>query len=179
MTRLRTTTRKLKAHAIESLILAIEVFNRPSETARLDGTLILLQHSFEMLLKAAIWQTRHRISEPGSQISYRFDKCLGILRSDLGVISSEEVLTLSILDSLRDCCTHNLLELPEEALYLHAQAAVSLFAELLNRLFQEELIDYIPGRVLPLSIRPPKDIQLLLDDESHPRTALSRKTYLS
>ena len=37
-----------------SLLLAIELFNRPYDRGRVAGTLILLDHAFEMLLKAAI-----------------------------------------------------------------------------------------------------------------------------
>jgi hypothetical protein len=39
---------------MESLLLSIEVFNRPQERGRTATTLILLDHSFEMLLKAGI-----------------------------------------------------------------------------------------------------------------------------
>ncbi len=38
----------------DSLVLAVEIFNRPSDVARAHSVLILLHHVFEMLLKAAI-----------------------------------------------------------------------------------------------------------------------------
>ena len=44
-----------------SLTLAVEVFNRPTPTARTQAVLLNLQHAFEMLFKAIIWQNRKRI----------------------------------------------------------------------------------------------------------------------
>lgn len=42
--------------AVDSLVLSIELFNRPNDTARVHGVLIMMDHSFEMLLKASILQ---------------------------------------------------------------------------------------------------------------------------
>ena len=40
--------------ALDSLILSIEHFNRPDDRGRVSSVLILLDHAFEMLLKASI-----------------------------------------------------------------------------------------------------------------------------
>jgi hypothetical protein len=56
MPRLKKNVAPLIDRSIQSLILSIELFNRPSETGRTHGVLMFLQHSFEMLLKAAILQ---------------------------------------------------------------------------------------------------------------------------
>ena len=40
--------------ACDALVLSIELFNRPHERGRVCGTLIQLDHGFEMLMKAAI-----------------------------------------------------------------------------------------------------------------------------
>ena len=48
---------------LESGILAIELFNRPSELGRAHGVLMFLQHSFEMLLKAGNLQETGTIHE--------------------------------------------------------------------------------------------------------------------
>lgn len=131
MPRLRRETSRFKRQALNSLILAIELFNRPHNTSRTEAVLLLLQHAFEMLLKAAIYQGRRRVHEPGSHITYRFDKCLGIARSDLGILTKDTATTLSILDGYRDCAMHYLLEMSEEGLYLQAQTAVTIFDEVL------------------------------------------------
>ena len=120
MPRLRRETRRFRRRAISSLILAIELFNRPQDAARTEAVLILLQHAFEMILNAAIYQQRRTIFGRVEQISYTFERCLGIARSDLGILNEGQAVTLRILDGLRDCASHNLVDLTEQTLYVHA-----------------------------------------------------------
>ena len=58
MPRLKKNVAPLLERATDSLTLSIELFNRPAETGRSHGVLILLQHSFEMLLKAFVGKIR-------------------------------------------------------------------------------------------------------------------------
>ena len=51
---MKKEARLLLEKAIDSLILSIEYFNRPWDKGRIETVLILLDHSFELLLKAAI-----------------------------------------------------------------------------------------------------------------------------
>ena len=83
MTRLRRDTKRFKSCAVNSLLLAIEMFNRPHDVGRIEAVLMLLQHAFEMFLKAAIYEKRGIISDSRVSIAFGFDKCLGIARSDL------------------------------------------------------------------------------------------------
>jgi hypothetical protein len=53
--------------ATDSLILAIEHFNRPIDRGGVSAVLILLDHAFEMLLKAAILHRGGRIREAGKR----------------------------------------------------------------------------------------------------------------
>jgi hypothetical protein len=165
MGRLRRDTRRFKQRALSSLLLAIEMFNRPYNVGRTEAVLILLQHAFEMLLKASIYQERQTVSDSKISIAWGFDKCLGIARSDLNILNEDQAQTLSILDGLRDCATHNLIELTEQALYVHTQAAVTLFDQILSPAFGEHLADHMPTRVLPISTSPPKDMITFLDSE--------------
>ena len=165
MPRLRRETRKFKKRAIDSLMLGIELFNRPHDRGRIESVLIMLQHAFEMLLKGAIFQKRGGIYEKGGDISYTFDKCLSISLSDINIISQDDFHTLSILDCLRDCAMHNLLDVSENVLYLHTQAAVTIFDDILFKVFSERLADHLPDRVLPISTSPPQDLQVFLGSE--------------
>ena len=45
MPREKRDVKELKQRAIHSLVLAIELFNRPHEDGRPEGTLILLHHA--------------------------------------------------------------------------------------------------------------------------------------
>lgn len=55
----------LVERAVNSLVLGIEIFNRPSNRGRTEAVLIHLDHAFEMLLKAAIVHRGGRIREHG------------------------------------------------------------------------------------------------------------------
>jgi len=72
---------------------------------------------------------------------------------------------LSILDNLRDSATHYYQEVSEPMLYIFAQASVSLFNELVRKATGKGLLDFLPGRVLPISSIPPHQLARVLDDE--------------
>jgi len=156
---------ELKKRAINSLVLGIELFNRPHDQGRAEGVLILLHHAFEMLLKAIIKDKTGTVHAKGEKYSFGFDKCLEVAQNEINVISADERATLSILDAHRDTAIHYCQDVSENLLYLQAQAAVTLFDDLLSRVFKERLADCIPERVLPVSTRPPKDLKVLIDSE--------------
>lgn len=58
--------------ACDALVLSIELFNRPTDRGRTSGTLIQLDHSFEMLMKAAILHRGGRIREKRAKGVDRF-----------------------------------------------------------------------------------------------------------
>lgn len=165
MPRAKRDVAELKARAINSLVLGIELFNRPHDQGRSESVLILLHHAFEMLLKAIIKDKTGTVHAKGEKYSYGFDKCLEVARNEIKVISADERATLSILDAHRDTAIHYYQEVSEDLLYLQAQAAVTLFDDLLHLVFMERLADCIPKRVLPVSTRPPKDLKVLIDSE--------------
>lgn len=156
---------ELKKRAINSLVLGMELFNRPYDQGRAEGVLILLHHAFEMLLKAIIKDRTGTVHAKGEKYSFGFDKCLEVAQNGIKVISVDERATLSILDAHRDTAIHYYQDVSEDLLYLQAQAAVTLFDDLLGRVFKERLADCIPERVLPVSTRPPKDLKVLIDSE--------------
>jgi len=163
--KLKKNVGPLLDRAAESLTLAIELFNRPSEVARCHGVLILLQHSFEMLLKAAILQRTGQIHNRDEKYTYGFDRCLAIAAEDLRMLSKDDRATLSILDSQRDQAAHYYAEVSEDLLYIHAQSAVTLFDRLYKDVFGRSLATRIPNRILPVSPRPPRDLITLFDAE--------------
>lgn len=156
---------ELKGRAINSLVLGIELFNRPHDRGRAEGVLILMHHAFEMLLKAIIKDKTGTVHAKGEKYSYGFGKCLEIALNQIQVLSQDERAALSILDAYRDTAVHFYQEVSEDLLYLQAQSGVTLFDDLLNKVFRERLADCIPERVLPISTRPPKDLKLLIDSE--------------
>lgn len=165
MPRLKKNVTPLLERATESLTLSIELFNRPAEIGRSHGVLILLQHSFEMLLKAMILQSTGSIHTKGEKYTYSFDRCLSVASEQLKLLTTDEKATLSILDAQRDQAAHYYIDISEDVLYVHAQSGVTLFDTLLQKSFSKHLADFLPSRVLPVSTRPPRDLSVLLNNE--------------
>jgi hypothetical protein len=117
-----------------------------------------------MLLKAALVQTRVPVFDRKLGQAIGFEKCVN-LASEHVKLTGEEAGTLRAIDALRDDQQHWFNYVSEGLLYTHARAAVTLFDDLLQREFEERLVDYLPHRVLPISSEPPRDIQLLIDEE--------------
>jgi hypothetical protein len=157
----------LKAKATSSLVLAVEHFNSLSDTGRTDVVLMLLDHSFEMLLKAAIVHRGGRIRDPGSKNTIGFDACVRRCLSDarISFLTEEQTLTLQTINGLRDAAQHHLVELSEGHLYLHAQSGITLFRDLLRCVFEEELSNSLPARTLPISTVAQLDPIALFVDE--------------
>lgn len=157
----------LLAKALDSLVLSIELFNRPSERGRVQGVLILLDHSFEMLLKAAIIYRDGVIRQSGTDQTIGFDLCVrrALSDNDLKFLTDEQALTLQTINALRDAVQHYFVDLSERALYLHSQAGLTLFRDIYSDVFKQELRTQLPDRVLPLSTTPPVDLAMLFDSE--------------
>jgi len=157
----------LLQRACDSLVLSIEFFNRPHEQGRVNTTLILLDHAFEMLLKAAILHRGGRIRDKGANETIGFDTCVrrGLSAGDIRFLNEEQALVLQTVNGLRDAAQHHFLEITEGQLYVHAQAGVTLFRDLLKSVFGQDLVEHLPCRVLPLATVPPTDLETLFDSE--------------
>jgi hypothetical protein len=164
---MKREVRLLKGKAVASLTLSIEHFNRPWDMGRGDAVLILLDHSFEMLLKASILHRGGRIREPREKNTIGFDACVRRSLSTPGVqfLSDEQALVLQAINGLRDAAQHHLVDLSEAQLYLHAQGGVTLFRDVLASVFREKLTDLLPERVLPISTRAITDPMVMFEEE--------------
>jgi len=176
---MKRRTRLLKHTAIESLTLSVEVFNRPSPTARTQGVLLNLQHAFEMLFKAVIWEDRGRIEPHGGGNSHSFRTCLGIVRG-MGHLGEDEAVVAATIAGHRDGVQHQGAAVTEERLYLDAASGLRLFDDLLYRAFSERLADHpdFSSRMLPVTATPPQEMYLLTDgDVQQVRSLLGGKRH--
>lgn len=150
---MRKEAKFLKAKATSSLILAVEHFNSLNDTGRTDVVLMLFDHAFEMLLKAAIVHRGGSIRKPDEKNTIGFDSCVRRCFSDakLRFLSEEQTLTLQAVNGLRNAAQHYLVEMSEGHLYLHAQTGITLFADLFHTVFGEDLASVLPSRTLPIS----------------------------
>lgn len=154
----------LKARALASLRSAATAFNGMHDDGRTCQVLRDLQHAFEMLLKAALIQKRVSVFDKKVGIAIGFEKCVNLACEHLK-LTADQAGTLRAIDALRDEEQHWMGALPEGLLYLHVRAGFTLFDDILQRVFQEPLSSHLPHRVLPISSEPPRDIQLLIDEE--------------
>ena len=162
--------------ACDSLLLGIELFNRPHDRGRVSATLIQLDHGFEMLMKAAILNRGGRIRDRRAQETIGFDACVrrSLSDGDIKYLTEEQVLVLQTINGLRDAAQHHLLDISENQLYVHVQSGVTLFCSLLKSVFDQELASYLPTRVFPVSTSPPTDLATLFDTEIAEITKLLR-----
>jgi hypothetical protein len=164
---MKKEVKHLYQKAIDSLTLSIELFNRPNDCGRTHGVLIFLDHSFEMLLKAAILHKGGKIREKRAKETIGFSSCVRKAFSDasLKFLNEEQTLTLQSINGLRDAAQHYTLEMSEQHLYFQAQAGLTLFRDVVRDVFGIELKTELPVRVLPLSTTPPMDIQAFFSNE--------------
>lgn len=162
---MKRKTRSLLDRARESLVLGVELFNRPTDAARSPGVLLMFDHAFEMLLKAVIFEKTGRIHSPREKKNYGFEKCLNVCQSQLSVINEDEALILANLNGFRDAAMHDLLDLSEGLLYGHTQSGVQIFAAILKKAFSRDLSKTLPRRVLPLSTVAPTDINTVVSQD--------------
>jgi hypothetical protein len=119
-----------------------------------------------MLLKAALVQRGVSVFDKKQGRSEGFDRCLNLAANDSIIkLSEDEAGTLRTIDAMRDDEQHWFNEVGEQLLYVHTRAGVTLFDELLQRVFGERLADQMPARVLPISTDPPRDLDVLIDEE--------------
>ena len=101
---MKKEARLLKQKSLNSLTLSIDHFNRPWDVGRTDAVLMLLDHSFEMLLKATILHRGGRIRDLGEKNTIGFDTCVrrALSTPKVQFLTEEQALTLQAINGLRD-----------------------------------------------------------------------------
>lgn len=152
--------------AISSITVATTAFNSPNDVGRVTQVLLSLQHSFEMLLKSALVQNGAKVFDKRTGRSIGFESCLSQAEGHAAIkLTAEDAGTLRAIDAMRDDEQHWFNEVSEQILYRYARAGVTIFDEVLDRVFGEQLASFLPTRVLPISTDAPQELTLLLDEE--------------
>lgn len=164
---MKKEVRQLREKSINALVLSIEHFNRPWDRGRTEAVLILLDHSFEMLLKSVILQKGGSIRKAREKQTIGFETCVrkGLTDASVKFLTAEQALTLQTINGQRDAAQHYLVDMSEHQLYFYAQAGVTLFRDIHDKIFEERLVLELPERVLPISTTAPKDLSALFDKE--------------
>jgi len=164
---MKKEARVLLDKAVDSLVLGIHHFNSIWDRGRQEAVLILLDRAFELFLKSAILHRGGLIRQPRAKQTIGFDKCLRKCLTEDGVsfLKEEEAISLQMLNTLRDAAQHHILDISENQLYLHAQGGVTLFDDLMERVFGIPLRDQLPERALPVSTTAPTGLAGLFERE--------------
>ena len=157
----------LLSKAYESITLSVELFNRPHDGGRQTAVLIHLDHALEMLFKAVLVQKGDRIWPVGEKKAIGLPQCVRKGLSNVGFkfLSHPQAIAVNSIHALRGCAQHHLLTISEGQLYLQVQASITVFREVLQEQFGQELAHALPGRVMPISTVPPKDLVALFDSD--------------
>ncbi|RLK61935.1 DUF3644 domain-containing protein [Actinokineospora cianjurensis] len=171
--KLKQDSRVLKRKALDSLTSAIAAFNSPHGQGRTTKVLLYLQHAFEMLLKAALVQRGTKVFDRETGRSIGFEKCVRLSAESATIkLNEDDAGTLRTIDAMRDDEQHWYNEVSEQVLYLHARAGVTLFDDILQRVFDDRLATHLPTRVLPISVDPPRELSVILNEEYSQTAAL-------
>ena len=164
---MRREARILLKKSVDSLVLAVDHFNRSWDCGRREAVLIFLDRAFELLLKAVIVQRGGRIRAPKAMEILGFDNCLRKCLSDLTVkcLNEDDALTIQTINSLRNAVQHYILDISEQLLSLYTQAGFTLFRKLLKAVFNKGLLDYFPERIFPVSASLPEDLASLFNTD--------------
>lgn len=167
MSSLRRDVQQFHDRAINSIRLAIECFNRPIDQGRSEAVLHFALHAHEMLAKSMLLHRRRAIQDRRDSKTISFERCLNLLDgSGEKILDENDRISLTALSNVRDAAQHSVVMLSEQELFLHAQAAVTVFDRALRKAFQQRLADFLPTRVLPISTQPPMSMKLLIDKEA-------------
>lgn len=172
---MRRNTKRFLERARDSLIVGIEIFNRPADTARVEGVLLLLNHAFEMLLKGVVLEKTGRIRAKREKYNYGLKKCLEICETQLNVLDKDEALVLKNLNGFRDAAAHDIVDMSEGLLYGHAQSAIQIFGAILKRVFNRELAKWLPRRILPISTSLPTEIHAVIEHDMNAISSMLSK----
>ena len=164
---MKKETRQLRERAVNSLVLSIEHFNRPSNRGRVEAVLIMLNHSLEMLLKAAIVHRNGRIRRTRERETIGFASCVrkGLSDASIRFLTKEQAIGLQSINGQRDAAEHYLVQMSEHQLHFYAQVGVTLFRDIHDDVFSRNVVVELPDRVLPISTVAPRDLITLFSTE--------------
>ena len=142
----------LKSKSIESFLMCVEIFNKPTIAYRLEGSTFFLCNSWELMLKAKLLSDGDSIFYPSKEGKTR---TLSLSDAVAKVITNENDpvrINLSVIISLRNTATHFII--PEfEIIYTPFLAfCVRSYANKIHDFFNVNISDYIKMSFLSLFV---------------------------
>lgn len=153
--------------AADSLVSAIDKFNTSTERGRKTEVLILADHCHEMLLKAAIAERRGQLVSKQTGHMIGFSDCVNRASStgNIKFLKPQHCVALRHVNGLRDAEYHALSDVSEEELYIALQESITVVRDVLKEVFDLELYDWLPRRVMPVSTLPLTDVLAVFESK--------------
>lgn len=146
------TVKRLLDKSIESFLMAIEVYNKPTIRYRIEGFSLFICNAWELLLKARL------ISTNGEQAIYYKDnphRTLSLENCVEKVFTNQKAplrLNLEKIIELRNTSTHFITEEYEMVYVPLFQSCVFNYTEKIRDFFDIEMSKYVPQNFLTLTV---------------------------
>lgn len=137
----------LKKKSIDSFLLSIEVFNKPTIDYRLEGCVFFLCNAWELMLKAKLLKDGKSIYYPKSSRTLSLSDCANKLMTN----KKDPIrINLEIITALRNTATHDII--PElEIVYLpYLTFCVKAYADKLYSYLNVNITEHIKSDFLAL-----------------------------
>jgi len=155
----KPTTDRLLRSAKSSAIRAIDIFNGSTEDGRKEATLLLIEHSLEMLFKAVIYEATSSIKlvkangtvveDQTHLFSYCVDLCFGgsVLPQHilLSVLKDDEAKVAITVSKLRNAVQHDVADASDGMIYVFGQMSVIIYNNIVERAFTKDYLNYKLG----------------------------------
>lgn len=137
----------LKQKSIESFLLCLEIFNKPTIDYRLEGCVFFLCNAWELMLKAKLLKDGVSIYYPKSSRTLSLSECASKIMTN----KNDPVrINLDLIISLRNTATHDII--PEfEIVYLpYLTFCVKAYADKIYKYLDVNISNYIKSDFISL-----------------------------
>ena len=137
----------LKQKSIESFLLCLEVFNKPTIDYRLEGCVFFLCNAWELMLKAKLLKDDISIYYPKSSRTLSLSDCASKIMTN----KNDPVrINLDLIISLRNTATHDIIPEFEIAYLPYLTFCVKAYAEKMFTYLNVNISEYIKSDFLSL-----------------------------
>ncbi len=175
-----TISENLLSKSIESITLAIELYNKPLIKYRTESVVILIVNSWENLLKALIKKERWaKIYDKNKEESKSFKECLECVKSNLGKSYSDDWYESTKLLYEKRCKIVHYYKDLDVIDYMMIQSNIILFKDFVQKYFGKSIIKDKNWYILPIASELPyTDFDFIKSTSALKKTNSEIKSYI-
>lgn len=175
-----TISENLLSKSIESITLAIELYNKPLIKYRTESVVILIVNSWENLLKALIKKEKWaKIYDKNKEESKHFSECVECVKSNLGKSYSDDWYESTKLLYEKRCKIVHYYKDLEVIDYMMIQSNIILFKDFVQKHFGKSIIKDKNWYILPIASELPyTDFDFIKSTSALKKTNPEIKSYI-